>query len=244
MIRGFYTARSGLLAHQEKMNVISNNMANVNTTGFKGQRVSFTDLMYQNINRPTAENPAMIGHGIKIKKSALIVTQGPLQATNRFLDFALTEPGQFFAVQSPTGEIVYTRAGGFILSRDEDGSFFLSVPNGDRVLDSEFEPIEIEFEDENGAPIIDINAIGIFRFDNPYGLYLLGANYYTPSENSGEAVAIEGNVRGIRVGFLEGSNVEMATEMVRVIEASRAFSFSSRMVQVADEVEHTVNTLR
>ena len=307
MIRAFYTARSGLIAHQENMNVISNNMANVNTVGFKGQRTSFSDLIYQNLNRPTAENPAMIGHGVRINKTDLIMSQGPLIPTNRTLDFALTNSGQFFAVQNAIGEVEFTRAGNFILSQDEGGAWFLATPNGDRVLDSEFEPIEIEFEqlrhyeqterrvprlDANGEqivlersfpvrdadgnqvfidgvgqwrtemvpqydiyydqgepfyiqgqPIIDMSAIGIFRFDNPYGLLLLGDNRFGDTDLSGEAIGVEG-ARGIRQAMLEGSNVEIAAEMVRVIEANRAFSFSSRMIQIADEVENTVNTLR
>ena len=334
MIRGFFTARSGLIAHQEHMNLISNNIANVNTVGFKSKRVSFTDLIYQNINRPTAENPAMIGHGVRINKSDLIMTQGPLQPTNRWLDFALTAPGVFFAVQSHLEEPVFTRAGSFIMSQDENGSWFLAAPNGDRILNSDFEPVEIQFEQVaqnilveqerlgadglpvmmpvlnpdgsqvvingvpqyriemelapwtleprldasgnripildsagnqvvingvpryqmeriptdvvyvDGPPFVDIDDIGIFRFDNPYGLHLIGNNYFAPSDNSGEPVLLEGNVRPIRANTLEGSNVELASEMVKVIEASRAFSFNSRMVQVADEVEQTVNSLR
>jgi flagellar basal-body rod protein FlgG len=290
VIRGFYTARSGLIYHQENMNLISNNMANVNTVGFKSQRASFTDLIYQNINRPTAAETAMIGHGVKINKSDLIMMQGALTPTQRPTDFALTNHGEFFAVRGVRGEIEFTRAGNFMLSLDEDGLWYLAAPNGDRVLNGEFEPIPIEFEqaehrefhytrepllDENGAqvvvngvpqftevrdvdadgnyiytltytdglPIIDIDAIGIFRFDNPYGLFLIGNTRFIVSENSGEAVEVEG-VRGIRSGTLEASNVEIAAEMVRVIEASRAFSFNSRMVQIADEVENTVNTLR
>jgi len=258
-------------AHQENMNLISNNMANVNTVGFKGQRTSFTDLVYQNINRPTAENPATIGHGVRINTSDLVMAQGPLSATNRFLDFALTQPGEFFAVQNMSGDIQYTRSGNFMLSHHADGNFFLAAANGDMVLDSDQNPIRIEFEqvqvhnyvfDSNGdhvlnpdgsrqytisyadgPPIIDMDAIGIFRFDNPYGLVLMGENRFVATDLSGQSSVVEG-VRGIRGGSLEGSNVEIATEMVRVIEASRAFSFNSRMIQVADEVEQTVNNLR
>jgi len=313
MIRGFWTARSGLMAHQEHMNVISNNMANVNTIGFKSQRVSFTDLIYQNINRPTADETAMIGHGVRINKTDLVMAQGALTPTNRPLDFALTNTGQFFAVQNQIGEVEFTRAGNFILSLDEGGGWYLSTGNGDRVLNSEFEPIEVTFglvrhyeqiqhrtprldEDGNqvyierrrptlgpdGAqliftgddgvprpqwqyeefpqydvyyeegepfylpgnhPIVDMSQIGIFRFDNPYGLQLLGDNRFRDTDQSGEAIEVEG-VRGIRSGMIENSNVDIGAEMVRVIEAQRAFGFSSRMIQVADEVENTVNTLR
>ena len=299
MIRGFWTARSGLWAHQENMNLLANNMANVSTVGFKGQRTSFTDLIYQNINRPTATYPAMIGHGVRVNKTDLIMTQGALQPTDRFSDFALLSPEVFFAVQAPNGEVQFTRAGNFIISLDDGGDWYLAAPNGDRILDANFDPIQIEFEmseqrvftygrrpvldddgeqvvrngepqhetyrqtrevtdedgrvtveyiyemrDVQGPPIIDMDEIGIFRFDNPYGLYLVGGTRFIETQTSGEPEEVEGHGRPIRRGSLEASNVEIGVEMVRVIEASRAFSFSSRMVQIADEVEQTVNTLR
>lgn len=250
MIRAFYNARSGLNAHQEHMNVLSNNMANVNTVGFKSQRVSFTDLVYQNINRETAENPAMIGHGVRINKTDLIMGQGALTPTDRRLDFALTRQGDFFAVENAAGDVHFTRAGNFVISQDEAGSWFLSAPNGDRILNSDMEHVELVLmnedgeEDETGFLNVDINEIGIFRFDNPYGLLLMGNNRFAESGNSGEAEMVEPEQRQIIEGVLESANVDIGTEMVRVIEASRAFGLNSRMVQVADEIEQTVNALR
>lgn len=269
MIRGFYSAKLGAIAQQEHMNVIANNMSNLNTVGFKDSRAAFADLMYQNINRNTAQNPAMIGHGVRLSQTGLDMTQGALQPTGYYLDYALTEEGTFFAVQDAAGDIYYTRAGNFILSSDGD-TYYLAAGNGDRILDADFEQIEIEFErvenkvpvldasgkpttDANGdpiynisygegAPILENSMIGVFKFANPYGLTQEGGNRFVATATSGEPTPVE--LPEIMSGYLEGSGVEVAEQMVKVIEASRAFSFNSRMVQVADEVEQTVNGLR
>ena len=254
MIRGFYTARSGLINHQENMNIISNNMANVNTTGYKPMRASFTDLMYQNLNRNTAENTAQVGHGLKINKTDIQMNMGPLEPTSSMLDVAILEEGAFFAAQGADGEIRYTRAGNFSLSNDGGDTFYLVTATGDRVLDADGGEIEIEFLTVNdiksgdylGAAVGDMNfdpsEIGVYRFSNPYGLHAIGGNRFVATPESGEPEALE--EPKIKVSFLEGSGVEMASEMVKVIESSKAFNFSARMVQVADEVEQTVNSLR
>lgn len=240
MIRGFYTARTGLVAHQEHMNTISNNMANVNTTGFKPMRTAFTDLVYQNLNRDQVENPVMVGHGVRINKNDLMMAQGPLQSTQRAMDFALTDENAFFAVNTALGETLYTRAGNFALSNDDD-TFYLVNAVGDRVLDSEGEEIEIEFDDQGNIDF-DPSVLGVYRFSNPYGLSLAGENRFTATEISGIPEVIE--QPNMKVGYLEGSSVEIGNEMAKVIEASKAFSFSSRMIMVADEVEQMVNNLR
>ena len=291
MIRGFYSAKLGVLAQQENMNLIANNMANVNTVGFKSLRTSFTDLIYQNLNRAVADQPAMVGHGVKINKTDVVIGQGALSPTSRPFDVALTGEGQYFAVRNAAGDIQYTRAGNFIMSQDEDGYFYLAASNGDRVLNADLEEIRITFEqveqkDRNeitepvmvpaldddgntihtpqrdadgnivyetrvefgnpyyvdGNPVFPLSEIGVFRFNNPYGLYLVGDNRYVATDTSGEAMEEENPL--MQAGYLENSNVEIANEMVKVIEASKAFSFNSRMIQVADEIEQTVNNLR
>lgn len=241
MIRGFYSARLGINAQQEHLNVIANNMANLSTVGFKGSRVSFADLMYQNINRNTAENPAIVGHGVKINKTDLTMEQGTLEATGYHLDYAITEEGQFFAVRDAAGDVYYTRAGNFILSRGDDDEYYLAAANGDRILSPDLEDIPIAV-DEEGAFEVDRDAIGVFAFNNPYGLLSVGNNRFMATDVSGEAFVVE--EPKIMAGYLEGSAVEIAEEMVKMIEASKAFSFNSRMVQVADEVEQTINNLR
>ncbi len=239
MIRGFYTARSGLMAHQSTMDIISNNMANVNTVGYKPMKASFTDLMYQNLNRETAPNTAQVGHGTKINKTDLIMVPGGYTPTNFAFDFAIEHEG-FFAIQNPNGDIEYTRAGNFIMSND-GGTMYLAAANGDRVLDADGGEIELAFNDKGE---LDFNpaVIGVYQFPNPYGMVAVGNNRYGQTDVSGEPEVVE--TPKIRNGYLEGSAVELSMEMVRVIEASKAFSFNSKMLQVADEVEQTVNSLR
>lgn len=240
MISGFYTARSGLNAHQEHLNTISNNMANVNTVGFKPMRTAFTDLMYQNINREEVENEALVGRGVKINKNDVQMTVGRLEATQYPLDFAITSENGFFATETEYGETLYTRAGNFRLS-NEDDTFYLVNGQGHRVLDEDGTEIEVEF-DEQGNMVFDHSVIGVYTFSNPFGLELVGGNMFAETDVSGEAEVMEEPI--IKQGYLEGSATEIATEMTKVIEASKAFSFTSRMIQVADEVEQTVNQLR
>lgn len=240
MIRGFYTARSGLIAQQANIDTIANNLANVNTVGFKPMKMSFTDLMYQNINRETAENAAMVGHGVKINKTDLVMVTGGFTPTSYQLDFAIKNEGAFFALETPNGDIQYTRAGNFIMSGDGD-TFYLAAANGDRVLDEDGSEIELEFN-EDGELEFDQRIIGLYRFPNQYGLAAVGNNRFVETDVSGEAEAIENPA--LLGGYLENSATEVSNEMTKVIEASKAFSFNSRMVQVADEVETTVNNLR
>lgn len=240
MIRGFYTARSGLIAHQEHINTIANNMANVNTNGFKPMKTAFKDLIYQNINRPQAENPANVGHGVKINKNDIMMLQGPLAPTGMPLDFALVEENAFFAVETAAGEIFYTRAGNFSLS-NSDETYFLINGNGDRVLDIDGAPIEIVF-DEFGNFEISPELLGVFRFSNPFGLWSIEGKNFAETPESGVPELIENPQ--IKPGYLENSAVEVANEMAKLIEASKAFSFSARMLQTTDEIEQTVNALR
>lgn len=240
MIRGFYTARSGLMAHQDHMSVMANNLANTNTFGFKPMRTAFTDLMYQNLNRVRNENVAQTGHGVKINKNDLMMNQGALQPTQSNLDFAIIDDGGFFAVETAEGDIHYSRAGNFSLSNVDD-TFYLVNGNGDRVLDADGGQIEVEFDDNNNM-IFDPSVIGVYRFPNPWGLDAVNGNSFLQTDISGEAEAIE--EPSLKQSYLEASAVEVANEMANVIESSKAFSFSSRMVQVADEIEQTVNSLR
>lgn len=241
MIRGFYTARTGMMQQQTNMDVISNNIANVNTVGFKPSKVSFTDLIYQNINRETAENTALVGHGVKINKTDLVMVPGGFTPTDYALDVVIEDENGFFAIQDGAGNIQYTRAGNFIMS-DDGGTFYLAAPNGDRVLDADGGEIELAFDDEGNLDFDVTAAVGVYSFPNPYGLLSVGNNRFVESDTSGEAEALE--APGLRNGFLENSAVELSTEMVRVIEASKAFSFNSRMIQVADEIEQNINSLR
>ena len=307
MIRGFYTARAGLMAHQEHMSILSNNLANTNTVGFKPMRPAFRDLLYQNLNREEVENPAQAGHGVKINKTDIMMHMGTPEATDRELDFMITDEGGFFQTETAEGQIQYTKAGNFSMSLVDD-VFYLVNGNGDYVLDVDGERIEIEFNeyvdvvvekgsirykeklDANGAPVLDSKGdpvmeydldangnlqydpitrqelanpnygeimldsgrIALYRFPNKWGLEAIDGNAFLQTEFSGEPALIEpvdladgtSVQQALRQGYLEGSATEVANEMANVIVSQRAFSFSSKMVQVADELEQVVNSLR
>ncbi|MCL2056395.1 MAG: flagellar hook-basal body protein [Oscillospiraceae bacterium] len=256
MIRGFYNARSGLIAHQDRLNVISNNIANVNTVGFKPMRTAFKDLIYQNLNRRTAENEVQTGHGVKVNKNDILISQGAPAYTGRELDLTLIGENNFFAVQTRGGEIRYTRSGNFSWNND-DGTWYLVNGNGERLLDSDWQVIEAQPDDNGKLPSFngmgelmfpgsaDVEAeAGIFSFSNPFGLWSMEGTTFYPTPESGPALQVDPQDRSLVQAYLENSSVEIAHEMVSMIEAQRAFSFNSRMVQTADEVEQIVNSLR
>jgi len=233
MIRGFYAATTGLITHQTKMDVIANNIANINTTGFKPQQVSFSSLLYFNVNGGAA-NPIAVGHGVKPEKTDLNFSQGDLQRTDMALDFAILGDG-FFALESiEGGGITYTRDGSFRFS-SEGRRNYLTDAAGNYVLDSRQRRIEQGEKYEH-------SQIGVFNFKNPYGLIPVGGNQFRQSDISGRGESVK--TPEIKVGYLESSSVKTAEEMVKMIEASKGFALSSRVLQTADEMEKTVNQLR
>jgi flagellar basal-body rod protein FlgG len=240
MIRGFWSARSGLLAQQSHMDTIANNMANANTTAFKPMHTSFKDLMYQNMNRPQAEDTAMTGVGVKVNTNDLLMAQGAPRASGRAMDMCLLGDGEFFSVETPDGNIQYTRAGNFNVLLEDDEPYLVDG-NGNYVLDMDGDTIILDY-DENNRLVFDPDMVGVYRFPNAYGLSLVGSNNFVETVNSGAPEAVENPE--YKAGYLEGSAVEIAVEMVNVIEASKAFSLNARMSQVADEIEQTVNSLR
>jgi flagellar basal-body rod protein FlgG len=240
MIRGFYSAKTGLVAHQESLNTIASNISNVNTAGFKPMRTAFKDLVYQNLNREEVENEVLVGHGVKINKNDIQFAQAAPTQTDYPLDFCLTEANSFFAVNGTDGQTYYTRAGNFQLSNSDD-TYYLVTGSGDRVLDADGEEIEVEF-DENQNPIIDASMIGVYSFPNYYALEMAGDNRLRANEFSGEAEAIENPE--ILEGYLEGSGTELAREMANMIVSQRAFQLSARVVTTADEIAQEINSLR
>ena len=188
--------------------------------------------MYTNI-RPSEEDTNLkLGHGSKIKKTDVLHTQGNMLPTQRDLDFGLLDHGMF-AIDTTEG-IKYTRNGNFEMS-NIGGQFFLTGSQGGFVLDSNGEPIEVTSPDQDFD-------IGVYTFTNYDGLKIEGGMFFTPTETSGEAVVkVDPDIKR---GYLEASNVDTAQTMSDVIQAQRAFQFNSRMVQAADEVMQTVNSLR
>jgi flagellar basal-body rod protein FlgG len=259
MIRGLWAAASGMNCMQLNLDVIANNLANVNTVGFKRSRADFEDLLYQTIRMAGTENAdgtqvptgMQIGMGSRPTAVQQIFTQGDYENTGNDLDWAIEGRG-FFKILS-NGEELYTRAGAFKLDRDG----YVCTSNGDR-LQPEFTvppnttSISIDpygllvASDPNGSPLASVQ-LTIFDFANPAGLYSMGRNLYRTTQASGEPV--EGNpgtenLGTIAQGFLEQSNVDVVKEMVDMIVTQRAYELNSKTVQTADEMLGLANNLK
>jgi len=251
MIRGLYTAATGMLAQQLNLDVIANNLANVNTTGFKRSRAEFQDLLYQTLRAAGTETEGgqqiptgiQIGMGVKPIAVDKMFSQGDYAETSRPLDLAIEGEGFFRVLRN--GTEVYTRAGSFKLNS-----------NG-TIVDAEGNPLQPEFTvpadtvqlsvdtggnvtalDTNGGELAT-TRLTLVRFQNPGGLLALGKNLYQATNASGSAIEGSPGEEGfgtIAQGFLEMSNVQVVTEMVNMIVAQRAYEVNSKAIQVADEM--------
>jgi len=258
MLRSLYTAGSGLKSQQSLLDAISNNLANVNTTGYKKSRVNFQDLLYQKMQTATREKPLQfeMGTGVRVSSTQVDFRQGILQETGNNLDMAIEGSG-FFKVEMPNGLIGYTRNGAFSL----DGENYIINSDGYRVLDDGNSPIQIpentrEIQVENGiiftltegsTDLEEVAAIGLARFNNSNGLEKNGGSIYLPTSASGEAqdgIAGEEGFGMIRQYFLENSNVNVVEEMVQMITVQRAYEINTKTIQTSDEILQMTNNLR
>lgn len=240
----FYTSASGMTAFQGDMDRIAHNMANVNTTGYKTTRSVFSDLLYSRM-AVNVEQEFLVGHGVKADDKDLIFTQGAVIPTNNPMDFGILGDG-FFGVEDAEGNRQYSRNGAFYISVEDE-----SVVTGDGyyVLDSDGSPITLERDQNSNQFILDdlASRIGIFRFENPYGLEQASGGRYLETEKSGEAIEpgyMDDGAYTLVQSALESSSVDVSQEMVSVITTQKAFQFSARLVQTADNLEEIVNNLR
>ena len=243
MMRSLYAGVAGLKTHQTRMDVIGNNIANVNTYGFKASRPSFADLLYTERNNENEET--QFGHGVRVPKTDMMFEQSQIRSTNRELDFAALDEG-FFAVLTPEGNINYTQDGAFYISREsETAPWELVNEYGAYVLDYEGNRIQVPFV-EGTENDIDATAlaemVGVYTFENPYGLDQIGDNYFEANASSGPAAA--NTEAGKKQFYLEASSTNVANEMSKVIEFQRAFQLNINMVKTHDQLENIVNNLR
>ena len=233
MIRGFYSAAAGLISRQSQLNVIANNVANVNTVGYKAQQATFSSLLSQNLEGGGGSS-VNVGSGARLSGPETVFAQGDLMRTEGDLDCALAGEG-FFAAESKDGDtITYSRDGSFRIGKDGNKSYLTNAA-GDYILDGKEKKIEI-------TESFTLESVGVFTFLNPGGLKRMGGNQYGATEISGDAEAVK--EPALVAGHLENSSVKMAEEMVRMIEATKGFSFNSKIIQTADEMEKIVNQLR
>jgi flagellar basal-body rod protein FlgG len=246
-------------SQQLNLDVISNNLANVNTTGFKKSKIEFQDLLYQNIRSPGAEQGngdqlptgLQIGHGSRAVATSRVFTEGELTQTGEKLDIAIQGDG-FFQVTMPDGTLAYTRDGSLKTSPSgqittSDG---LPVQNG-------FQPIPIGTTAVNIAANGEVTTTGasgtqtfqvtLVRFANPAGLQSIGRNLYLETSASGSAESGTPDSNGygsLQQGYVEMSNVKVVEEMVNMIVAQRAYEVNSKAVQASDEMMQQANNLR
>ena len=259
MLRGLWSAASGMAAQKLTIDVIANNLANIGTVGFKKSRSDFQDLMYQTISQAGSITAAggQIPTGIYVGMGTMPVgvqkmfMQGDFQNTGNELDLALEGNG-FFKVLSNEEEL-YTRAGNFKL--DADGN--ICTPNGDKLQPEMAIPLEavsvnvdrtgtVTVFDPEGAGT-SLGVIELYTFPNPAGLFSLGHNLYRATDASGEAISGtpgSGGVGTIAQGFLEMSNVDVVQEMVSMIMAQRAYEINSKAIQTADNMLQMANNIK
>jgi len=259
MLRAFSTAATGMTAQQMMVDVIANNLANINTTGFKRSQINFQDLLYVAMQEPGTEvasglnSPSglEIGSGVRAASTVKVYTSGELQNTDRPLDIAIRGEG-FLQVSMPDGTIRYTRDGA--LQTNANGELVtqtgyliepaISVPT---------DAVSISVEKDGGVNVTDVSGsqsvvgtLQLARFANPAGLSSEGDNLLTETEASGTPTTGMPGQNGfgsIQSGFLEKSNVQMVTELVNLITAQRAYETNSRAIKAGDEMLRTANNV-
>lgn len=239
MRASFYTAATGAGAHQSKLDVIANNMANINTDGYKSKSAVFSDLIYNNINEAQQSRSLKSGVGTKIQGTDIDYSKGGYSQTGNPLDFAISGEG-YFAVQNPkTQEIFYTRDGSFAMSQpyDFDGETFdLVTKEGYYVLDSYEQPLQVTNQNQE----LDL---GVFTFPISNGMQSIENARFLPVEKNGQPQMITEESQ-LERGYVELSNVDLAKEMSKIIETQRAYQFAIKMIQTSDEIEGIINSLR
>lgn len=231
MIRAFYSGTSGMKTQQAAVDIISNNIANSNTNGYKSKTASFGDLLYSAM--VTYPQNSVVGNGVRLAGTSNDMSDGGPQETGLKTDFFIDGQG-FFAVRDAAGNTFYTRDGSFRAEQGQSGPY-LADSEGRQVLDSASNPIAVN---ANG----DVqNKPGVFSFSNSPALSPAGDNLFTPTAASGNAQAANTIVR---TGYLESSNVDLAKQMTDLLQSQRSFQMNSKMVQTADEIVEMVNQLR
>ncbi|MDP5340291.1 MAG: flagellar basal-body rod protein FlgG [Litorivicinaceae bacterium] len=258
MEASLWVSKTGLDAQQMRMTVISNNLANVNTTGFKRDRAVFEDLLYQNIRQPggttggdnAAPTGLMLGTGVRIVSTEKLHTQGSMIQTKNALDVAVQGEGMFQVLQ-PDGTMAYTRDGSFKMSVNRE----LVTANGEPLQPSIVIPQDAESISigEDGVVTVQpygnakettVGQIQLARFVNYAGLEPAGRNLYRETAASGQALVVnptEDGAGALAQGALEAANVNVVEEMVNMIETQRAYEINSKAISSVDSMLRFLN---
>ena len=260
MIPALYSASSGMQAQQLNLDTIANNLANVNTTGFKKTRVDFQDLLYQTFRAPGLQGTSgtviptgiQVGLGARPVATQRIFSQGDFQQTDNPLDVVIEGDG-FFQIQRADGTTAYTRAGAF----KKDGSGRLVTSDGGVLIPNIVVPADaknvtigsdgtVSVTLANSTTATTLGNLQLANFVNPGGLLSVGKNLFVPTAASGAAVLGTPGLAGfgsLSAGFLELANVKVVDEMVNMITSQRAYEANSKAIQTADEMLKVTNAI-
>jgi flagellar basal-body rod protein FlgG len=259
-MRSLWIAKSGMDAQQTQLDVISNNLANVSTNGFKGSRAVFEDLLYQNLRQSGAQSSQtttvptglQVGTGVRPVATSRIFTQGSLQQTGNNLDVAINGQG-FLQVQMPDGTVGYTRDGS--LQRDANGVVVTSngyplqpsitiPPNAQTITIGTDGTVGVTLP--GSAAVQNLGNIQLANFVNPAGLQSQGQNLYTETAASGTPQVSTPGTNGTGVlnqGYVEASNVNVVEEMVSMIQTQRAYEINSKAITTSDQMLQRLSQL-
>jgi flagellar basal-body rod protein FlgG len=259
-MRALWTAATGMQAQQLTLDVVANNLANVQTAGFKRSRVDFQDLVYETLQAPGAQSAQgqeipsgfQVGHGSRAVATQRLFIKGDLQQTGNSLDLAIEGDG-FFQVTLPSGETGYTRAGTFKKNSQgqmvtSDGFLIqpqITVPqNATNIIVGVDGLVSVTIAGQSQPQ--HLGTLELARFINPAGLLSQGRNIFLPTQASGDAITGTAGREGLGTliqGFVEGSNVNVVEEMVGLITSQRAYEINSKAIRTADEMMQTANNL-
>ena len=257
------TAALGMSSQQKMVDNIANNIANVNTTGFKRSTIAFQDLFYQTISTSKAGSGSngnnsgsaelQIGHGSRPVATIRNFSEGAVNQTNNPLDVAINGAG-FFQIEMPDGSVAYTRDGNFSLNSSGEIVNNSGLPLAQHItIPQDVVGIKISQDGVISAQlsgnkgVVDLGQIELAKFVNPTGLNALGGNLYSKTEASGEPfLGNPGNdsFGTVQQGYLEQSNVNIVSEMVKLIQAQRAYETNSKMVQTAEQMMSVTNSIK
>jgi len=261
-MRALSIGATGMYAQQMNVEVISNNIANMSTTGYKRQRPEFQDLLYQNIQRPGASSSStgtlmptglQLGSGVKLDAISRIHSQGSMDVTDNQLDVAINGDG-FFQIELPDGKTAYTRDGTF--GMDKDGQIVtkegyklmpgITIPqDASKVTINSNGEVWVKVDSQTDEQ--NLGQINIARFINPAGLEATGKNLYKETTASGspqEGIPAQDGYGSLEQGTLELSNVNIVNEITRMISAQRAYEMNSKVISTSDEMLGTISNLR
>lgn len=257
MLDSLYIASTGLNAQQTQIDVISNNIANVNTAAYKKSKINFSDIFYNEMSVNQSQNNQALrldstGAGVAASAKEKVFTDGSLKKTNSELDIAITGNG-FYEIMLKDGTSAYTRTGTFKLDKDgflvdKDGNYLSSMvqipSDAENIIIASNGVVSVRLPNENTP--IEVGQIDLALFVNPGSLQSNGNNMYLATEDSGDPVYSKPGESGIGVlsqGYVESSNVDYIEELTGLVLAQRAFEMNSKMIQASDQILGIINNL-